>query len=267
MSDAFNQRLALRAKFYPEIRAGGYAHNDGGVEFFLRIRSLLKDTDVVLDLGAGRGAGIAKVLPEFRRNLMILRGACLKVVGVDVEPAVLQNPYLDEAYVVQIGEKLPFADETFDMIYSDWTLEHVADPATFVAEVRRLLKPGGWFCARTPNAMSYQGMVTRLIPNRVHVSLLRWLQPGREGQDVFVTEFKMNSMRDLHRLFPKAGWDLVAYAFSPEPSYVGNSTLLWRFTALLNWLSPPSYRPFLNIFVQKRAIDQLEDGGISRIQP
>ena len=41
------------------------------------------------------------------------------------------------------GTALPFPDATFDAVHASWLLEHVPDPARVVAEVHRVLKPGG----------------------------------------------------------------------------------------------------------------------------
>ena len=251
MSNLRNRRAELRLKFFPEIQAGGYSRVETGASYHLRIRSLLRPTDVILDLGAGRGGGIEGVQPRFRREQLIFKGNCQRVVGVDIDDAVLQNPFVDEAHVVAIGEPLPFSSETFDLVCSDWTFEHVGDPEGFLAEARRVLKPGGWLCARTPNAWSYQGFVTRLIPNSLHTRIIRRLQPGRQERDVFETHFKMNTLPVLRKLFPDDKWLLIAFAVNTEPTYVANSALLWRLTAFVNWISPPAFRTILHVFAQK----------------
>ena len=46
-------------------------------------------------------------------------------------------------YVVADTERLPFADAAFDMVVCILTLEFIAHPPTAVAELRRVLKPGG----------------------------------------------------------------------------------------------------------------------------
>ena len=42
------------------------------------------------------------------------------------------------------GEKIPFPDEYFDIVFSSSALDHVIHPPKTVAEIRRVLKPGGY---------------------------------------------------------------------------------------------------------------------------
>ncbi|MGH7805861.1 MAG: class I SAM-dependent methyltransferase, partial [Candidatus Binatia bacterium] len=134
----------LAERFYPEKGAGGFSRVDGSIAFFTRIRALLRPTSRVLDFGAGRGWHIVEDPVPFRRACITLRGSCAKVVGVDVDEAVRENPGLDEAHVVEPGASLPFADASFDLIVCDHVFEHLVDPATTAAELTRVLAPGGW---------------------------------------------------------------------------------------------------------------------------
>jgi ubiquinone/menaquinone biosynthesis C-methylase UbiE len=65
----------------------------------------------------------------------------------------MQNPALDEAYVFNPKDPLPLGDASIDVIVSDVTFEHIVDPAQAARELDRVLKHGGWLCARTPIAM------------------------------------------------------------------------------------------------------------------
>jgi SAM-dependent methyltransferase len=59
--------------------------------------------------------------------------------------------------VLGIGERLPFADETFDAVLSFSVLEHVRDPFECAAEIRRVLKPGGMLHVSVPHLAPYHG--------------------------------------------------------------------------------------------------------------
>ncbi len=139
------------ASFYPEMAAGGFSRYDGTIQFYQRIHALLRPGDSILDFGAGRGMAFHQDKVPYRRGLRDLRGEGRRVIGVDVDPVVSTNPSLDEAQVIAPAHPLPFADATFDLIVSDSTFEHVADAAGVACELDRVLKPGGWLCARTPN--------------------------------------------------------------------------------------------------------------------
>jgi SAM-dependent methyltransferase len=93
------------------------------------------------------------------------------VIGVDPDPAVHENPSLDEALVAHPNAPLPLTDASTDMIVSYAVLEHVEDPPALAAEVCRVLRPGGWFCAWTPNKWGYVGIGARCVPNSLHRDL------------------------------------------------------------------------------------------------
>jgi SAM-dependent methyltransferase len=50
-----------------------------------------------------------------------------------------------------VGEQLPFADHTFDFVFSNEVIEHVADDAIYAAEMVRVTKPGGRILLFCPN--------------------------------------------------------------------------------------------------------------------
>ena len=54
-----------------------------------------------------------------------------------------------------VGERLPFADDSFDIIYSSNVLEHTDEPAQVLAESMRVLAPGGVMQFVFPNYRSY----------------------------------------------------------------------------------------------------------------
>ncbi|MBN2655420.1 MAG: class I SAM-dependent methyltransferase [Spirochaetales bacterium] len=59
---------------------------------------------------------------------------------------------------IRIGtvEQACFADESFDVVHCSHLIEHLNDPASFLDEVYRILKPGGRFICTTPNASGLQ---------------------------------------------------------------------------------------------------------------
>ena len=242
---------ALRTRLYPETRAGGFAAIDGAVQFYGRIAALTHPTDTVLEIGAGRGEYLLEDPVPYRKALRDHRGRAGKVIGVDLDPVVLDNPGLDEAHVIASGGPLPLPDASADLVVVEAVFEHVEDPVPFCAEIARVLKPGGWLCARTPNAWGYIALGARLVPNAAHVAVLRHLQPDRQARDVFPTHYRLNTRRQLRRFFPPESWRDCSYVWSSEPAYFGTSQLGWRLAQGLAWALPPAMGTTLMVFLQK----------------
>lgn len=238
---------------YPEVAIGGYSRVDGTVEFYLRIDELVERDHIVVDLGAGRGDAHCDRADFVHARLMNFKGRCRKVIGIDVDPVVNDSPSIDEAQVFD-GGQLPLEDASVDIIFSDWVLEHVEHPARFVAELERALKPGGWFCAQTPNRWSYIGLATYLVPNRLHTKVLEAAQPGPKAQDVFPTFYRLNSTGRLRTAFGSQHWDLTAYRIFAEPAYFGRSGLLIRLAQIMFRLTPPGFEPVMLVFARKNGL-------------
>ncbi|MCE5291992.1 MAG: class I SAM-dependent methyltransferase [Nocardiaceae bacterium] len=241
-------------RYYPEAVVGGFPHTDGEMEFYSRVGALVDSESRVLDLGAGRGHWAVEAAPRARRDVRLLKGRVREVVGSDVDPAVLDNPTLDRAVITEVGSKLPFDDGYFDLVIADWVLEHVADVDvdSFVAEVLRVLAPGGWFAARTPNKWGLTGLGARAVPNRWHVRMLAKLQPGRKAEDVFPTRYAMNTRRQLRRHF--AGHSVYVYGHDAVPTYFEQYPVAWYAASAFRRLTPRSMTATLNVFVQKASV-------------
>lgn len=226
---------SLQSRCYPEHAAGGFSRIDGTVEFFTRVHALLPETGHVLDLGAGRGQ-IAQSGWPYLRKLVDLRRAGRVITGLDVDAAVADNPTLDRALMYD-GTTMPIEDESVDLIVSDHTFEHIADPLGFCSEIARVLKPGGWVCARTPHFYSALVAVSSLIPNSLHARVLKVVQDGRAERDVFPTVYKLNTARAIGSYFP--GWKNCSYTYSPEPAYHFNSMTIFKLMQLYQYVKRP----------------------------
>lgn len=227
---------------FPEQSAGGFTRLDGTVSFYGRVQALLADLPpeaTVLDFGAGRGQA-AEDPVAYRRELSDLRGECRTVVGVDVEPAVLRNERLDDARVIGPDGQLPLDDQSVNLVVSDFTFEHVKDPVRTAAELDRVLKPGGWICARTPNRWGYIAIGARLVPNRWHAHALRTLQPQKATEDTFPTRYRLNTRSALERHFPAPRFEVSAYTMDAEGYlYAGSSKLLSSAISAARYLPGP----------------------------
>jgi ubiquinone/menaquinone biosynthesis C-methylase UbiE len=108
----------------------------------------------VLEVGAGRGGGASLVARTLRPA---------RVVAVDFSPSAVALAQRRHAGVANLefrvgdAEKLPFADAEFDVVLNVESSHCYGNVAQFVAEVARVLKPGGVFAMadfRSPEQMS-----------------------------------------------------------------------------------------------------------------
>jgi SAM-dependent methyltransferase len=172
---------------------------DSAHVFMVSAQALAARAHRIAEVGCGRGALVDLDTPG--GPWQDLRGDQRTVVGIDIDPAGADNPIIDEFRLIGEDGIWPFDDASVDLAVSDFVLEHVTDPQTFVRELARVLRPGGTFIARTINRHSLLATVARTVPNRSHARVLERLQPGREERDVFPTAYRMNTRRDLDKLF------------------------------------------------------------------
>lgn len=247
------QKSNVKAILYPEVAAGGFTHIDGTIDFYNRVNALLASEMTVVDFGAGRGAFYSDDKVKYRRDLRHLRGKVKKVIGLDVDPVVKENRTVDESFVIRAEDPLPLPNQSVDIFVADWTFEHIADPTFIVGEISRVLKPGGWICARTPNRWGYIGIGTNLVPNRLHKRFMRTLQKDRKGLDVFPTVYRMNTIARINRYFSPREFENFSYTINPEPAYFGNSKLAWLAMMALSRFLPRRFGAVLLIFLKKKA--------------
>jgi len=247
--------MLIDAHFFPEVGAGGFTRFSGTIEFYVRVNALLRPEMTVLDLGAGRGLIADLPAESMARRLGTLKGKVQRVIAIDVDEAVRTNPIVDEAYVYD-GSRLPLEDNSIDIIMSDYVLEHVPNPVDFAREVERVLKPGGFLCARTPNFYSLLVLVSSLTPNTRHTKLLKTIQPDgpRQEFDVFPTCYKLNSKRQIKKFFPDSLWDNFTYTFSPEPSYHFGSRVMYVALMMYQYVKKPVLGgEVLMVFLRKKS--------------
>jgi SAM-dependent methyltransferase len=234
----------------PEIFAGGFDRYDGTIQFYQRVNALLQPDFVVVDFGAGRGRIHIDDPIAYRRGLTNLKGKVKEVIGVDVDSAVTTNPAIDRAIVIS-GSEFPLPDRSVDLILSDFTLEHLGDPETIARNFERVLKPGGWICARTPNRFGYIALANSFLPDALRSRVLHGAQPERKDEDVFPAFYRLNTLRDIKRLFPKPRFRQASYYWDASPSYHFDSPFVFRLFTWLHSASPDALKTMLMVFIEK----------------
>lgn len=151
--------------------------------------------------------------------------------GLDIDKRVLSNPALRSAFVYD-GRKFPqeIADESYDLVVADYVMEHVEHPRLMLAEIHRVLRPGGHFIFRTPNIYHYVSLIARFTPHSFH---LAWANKARQRDenavDPYPTFFRFNSRRVIRNIAGVAGLREVEMRMvEKEPSYLKFHSLAYR---------------------------------------
>ncbi len=102
--------------------------------YFAVERALLSrpGTERILDLGCANGWNMSRFAQYGRRSIG------LDTVAERVQLALMHGPAM-----VASGLQIPAADHTFDVVYIQHVLHHIGNVELALAEVRRVLKPGG----------------------------------------------------------------------------------------------------------------------------
>ncbi len=128
----------------------------------------------ILELGPGKTIEIV---------LQAKKDGALSVAIVDIENYLTIRQITDNKidYKIYDGKKIPFPDESFDLIWSNDVYEHIRFPQITVAETYRLLRPGG--------------MVVHIIDLMDHFSY------GKNNPDILLNCLK----------YPKWLWEMMTW--------------------------------------------------------
>jgi len=185
----------------------------GTLQFYYLIRARLRPHALVLDLGCGSGfAGV--------NSARDIRITDLTWIGLDIDMAIANNPQVD-LKVLGKGEALPFRDNTFDLVFSDYVLEHVDDPIRVTMEVHRTLMPGGCFIFRTPNLYHYSMIASLLLPHKLKIRLAHLLRRKPNLVDPYPTRYQFNTRRTILKTLREVGFaSIEVFSVEKEPSYL-----------------------------------------------
>jgi len=185
----------LRGRYYPQPQKDAL-----DAAFCAHVRPGMK----VLDAGCGRHRGCTHAAPLEE----------IYIMGIDIDPKVHENPRCNETMICDLSKRLPLPDASFDLIHCRWVIEHLENPMETLCEFARILKPGGYVLALTPNLFHYAMIAARITPYWFHV----WWERKKE-RELFPTYYRGNSKRKLRRLCKDAGLQVRRLALFEGPPY------------------------------------------------
>ena len=157
------------------------------------LATLVQSGNRWLDIGAGTRphAGWLGVKAE------ALGSRAGLAVGCDlVESHLKQNQSLHVVAVADAG-RLPFSDNSFDIVSANMVVEHLRDPKLVFREIARVLTPGGHFVFVTPNRSNPAVFIASLFLPRQMRRRLAELVDNRDPKHVFHTYYRANSVSSI----------------------------------------------------------------------
>jgi SAM-dependent methyltransferase len=118
--------------------------------------------------------------------------------------------------VLADGQRLPFNDDEFNLVFSEYVFEHLPDPESALEETDRILQPGGDFVLLVPNPSHYYARISDMTPFALHKFWLK-LQ-GREDveRDYFPTQYEWGAYADVTD--PGFSWEIEDLYSFPGPT-------------------------------------------------
>jgi SAM-dependent methyltransferase len=156
---AFGPPPVVYKPSYVGLSEGGVAaatrHEfEDGPAFFDRFEGLVTLADLegrdVFDLGSGYGGRTLYYAANGRTRWAVGLEIDERMARASLDAAPHLAPGAHVSFVCGVGERLPFADDRFDFVFTYDVFEHVRDLGAVLGECRRVLRPGGRVLALFP---------------------------------------------------------------------------------------------------------------------
>jgi SAM-dependent methyltransferase len=229
---------------------GGHLLSEISLNYEYVLRRALSSTEVrnprILDYGSGQGQLIELALNRH-----------VDIYGVDV-PGIETS----ERVRLIVEGRIPFADNSFDVVVSNQVFEHILDPRPVLVEIHRVLKPGGAFIALFPdNTVWFEGHVGLyfvhwltgfsgvsqlylVLCHKIGLGYFRGEQGSRAWaqwvRHLMATEVFYHRPQDLERWWSET--------FGGQPESLADDWMRFRIAASkkLRWLMPIANTPWFS---------------------
>lgn len=141
-----------------------------------------------LDIGCGGGI----LCEEIARMGFAVTGIDPSAHSLQIAAGHAQAGGLRIQYEQGAGEAIPYRDHSYDMVFCCDVLEHVRDLPKVIAEISRVLKPGGVFCYDTLN----RTFLSKLVAINISQVWKRWAYapPNIHVWEMFIKPDELKSL-------------------------------------------------------------------------
>lgn len=237
-----------------------------------------KGAHAVLDVGCGEGGVVADLV---RQTPAVTTFTGIDVAEVGIERAKKKSIPQAE-FKVYNGMVIPFADKSFDFVFSTFVFEHLTEPEKVFAEMSRVTKSGGYIAIACPNygspffrspcnkqnklVLLLKRLLQTLLPKILFKTSFRWQKvepivlPDNEHIMDYDTTVEPNLYFFRKYIRQHAGFEISeANSFWNHFTYNGGSLfkkIFFSVVRLLTAIHFPGfayYGPFFYILLKKKA--------------
>jgi ubiquinone/menaquinone biosynthesis C-methylase UbiE len=168
---------------------------------------LVRKATMLLDAGCGEKGIMNKY-----------KGMCKLAVGIDLSlEALKKNTALDK-YLISDIIKLPFKDDSFDIILCQWVAEHMESPDSTLKEFYRILKKGGHLIMVTNSIYHPIMFLSSILPRKLRDWMKEKFFPAEIKEDTFPTYYKCNTLKKLDKYNLTSGGRRINFAYAGDIS-------------------------------------------------
>lgn len=157
------------------------------------------------------------------------------IYGIDPDKRAIEKNTIINNKIIGSADKMPFADNFFDLVTLTWVMEHLDDPSQVFKEVHRVLKPKGKIIFLTPNIWNYNVWIIRVIPNIFHKFLVSYFY-NRQENDTYPKKYKLNSIGKIDKILLPIGLKKCQIILNGDPSYISFNKSLFKSACLIEKL-------------------------------
>ena len=142
VTDDYADRLAIMEDWYAKLIAADDCEELLLGDYAPHAAALRSFRGKILDVGGGAGVAAKFLEPSTRYTVIDPSPTWATAEWADFSQR-LHGKAGKPIHVTGVGEDLPFEDRSFDAVLAFWSLNHARDPGRCIAEIARVLTPGG----------------------------------------------------------------------------------------------------------------------------
>jgi SAM-dependent methyltransferase len=227
-------------------------------------------SELHLDFGAHDGKAIID---------LVRTGVVKKAIGLDANSEVVKRsqpllPENVELVTINVGEKLPFPDDTFSSVSLFGVLEHIYDQEKLLKELNRVTKKGGLLVVSVPGKhfFSFMDMGNwKFVFPRIH----RFFVTTWKGKEYYERRYAANkdgligdieAEKAWHEHFGKKEIQALLAKYSYETLAVDGFGFFWRLLRNIRFFSPVVIKKFIDklVLVDQKMFSSAEIWVIAR---